>query len=184
VESHFACHALIKAGLAKLWKSLEDNSLPKMVPSMPLVVPDHRPVHFPSVLREMESTSTSLQSRSGSSTVLRVVSAHKHRNACVWKKIDKQTCENNTFACEIHTLACRFLNIFVLTHAQFFRTHAWVWFQHARVWFKHAECYYYTHECDFDTLECYIHECAFHTHECDFDTLECDFQSCDFSMEI
>jgi hypothetical protein len=64
VESHFACHALINAGLAKLWKSLEDNGLPKMVPY-------NAAVHFSLVLREMESTSTSPQFRSGtgSSTV-------------------------------------------------------------------------------------------------------------------
>jgi hypothetical protein len=32
-ESYFACHALINTGLAKLWKSLENNGLLKMVPS-------------------------------------------------------------------------------------------------------------------------------------------------------
>jgi hypothetical protein len=32
-ESHFACHALINASLAKLWKSFEDNGLSKMEPS-------------------------------------------------------------------------------------------------------------------------------------------------------
>jgi hypothetical protein len=32
-ESHFACHVLINAGQAKLWKSLEDNGLSKMEPS-------------------------------------------------------------------------------------------------------------------------------------------------------
>jgi hypothetical protein len=41
-ESHFACHDLINAGLAKLWKSLEDNGLSKngtfqYHPSCPLV---------------------------------------------------------------------------------------------------------------------------------------------------
>jgi hypothetical protein len=32
-ESHFTCPALINAGLAKLWKPLEDNGLSKMEPS-------------------------------------------------------------------------------------------------------------------------------------------------------
>jgi hypothetical protein len=36
---------------------------------MPAVVPAHRSVHFPSVPRETESTSTSPQIRSGSSTI-------------------------------------------------------------------------------------------------------------------
>jgi hypothetical protein len=32
-DSYFACHALINAGLSKLWKSLEDYVLSKMEPS-------------------------------------------------------------------------------------------------------------------------------------------------------
>jgi hypothetical protein len=48
------CRSNQTLGIARRW------CLP-----MPPVVPDHRPVHFPSVLREMKSTSTSPQFRSG-----------------------------------------------------------------------------------------------------------------------
>jgi hypothetical protein len=67
----FCLHALMIAGLNRSKIMVYRRwSLP-----MPPVVPAHRPVHFPPVLREMESTSTSLQLRSGpgSSTIVYIL---------------------------------------------------------------------------------------------------------------
>jgi hypothetical protein len=155
-EYHFACHALIKASLAKLWKSLKDNSPTKMVPYNVTCRAGSLTSSFPTspTWDEININFTPIPFWLQHSFAC-LIDTQKPTRMLV-EKIDTQTCENNTFACEIHTFACRFLNIFL--HAQFFRTLARVWIQHARVWLQHAEC-------DFDTLECY-------------------FQSCDFSMEI
>jgi hypothetical protein len=59
------------------------------------------------------------------------------------KKLNKQTCENDTIACKVYAHACRFLNLFFLRLAQFSE---------------------HTPECDFN-----MHEFDFHTHEYDFD---------------
>jgi hypothetical protein len=56
-KSHFACHALINAGLSNSGNRSKIMVCQRWCLSMPPVVPDHRPVHFPPVLREMESTS-------------------------------------------------------------------------------------------------------------------------------
>jgi hypothetical protein len=100
-----------------------------------------------------------------------VINCVSNRHACVWKKFDMETCENDRFACEIQRLACRFLTIFLLRHAQFFWTHTRMWFPHARVLFPHAEWNFHTLECDLHTHECDLHtlECDFHRHECDLD---------------